>query len=1332
MGRTGPFEVTSARPVRMELLVIELMNRLLQPGPEGVVAALDEALARLGAACGLDRTFVFRALADGSHRNTNEWVAPGVMRLMELQPVIAPDEHLAWRAILNAGEPVEVANRDDLPVGSQERLFLEEIGVFSSLMLPLLDGGKVIGVIGFDSQSADRQWGDEEHRLLTSMGRAVSSVLLRAEATEAETKVRSHLEATLRALPDLVIELCPHGYIVACHSEKLPWLASLVHAGIGRPMVEVLPDALSQALVDMMRDRPEPHSSRSRRVGLPSLVSPHWYDVSIATLPAYPETCDTGFVAVIRDLSSSQAVSEIGSYREGQFTAFFEMCPHPILLNDFDSGELLDANRAFKQVFGIDPQKAKGVGMRSILPDDAALVTDAIAMAMQTRHSYGPIEASLRRGDGTPFPAVLRGFMSIDPGGRRLVWALIEDMTEIRAKEAALKAHQHESEAARRRLVSAIEALDDGFAIFDSADRLVVWNKAYLRVHAAIADLIRPGALYDDLLRAAILRDVFGAKGERDESSLQRRLNRPLTDIWDSEDEFADGRLIWVRERATPEHETVGLYEDVTQSHFTDLRLQQVVESGDVTLWDWDHHSGLSTINQRWREILGPGIRREDLQSALISRLHPDDLAHVRQTTDTLARIGSDEFDLLCRVRHSSGRWLWLLSRGRVLARRASGAPRRISGVTLNVTARYETEQRLSRLIDGAGVGTWEHDLRSGVTVVNDRWAEIIGYRASEIGPVSLENWFDMLHPDDKISLTEHEAQVFAAQDWKYEHELRLRHRFGHWVWVLSRNQAIEWDDAGNVVKTSGVNIDITASKAMKLDLARERDALARMMETSVSGILAIDGQGRVVFANAAAEAVLGRPVRPLDDVVQLCDIISVAHPDGRPLIAKENPFALAIAGQQVQDDVRLSILWPDGRRRILSVNLARFADPDADAAVLCTMTDVTDAVESEGRLRAAMTAAEAASRAKSAFLAAMSHEMRTPLNGVLGMVEVLDRKLKDPELSGHLQVIRDSGEHLLALINDVLDLAKIEAGHLALVTAPLDLADVLARVASTHRLNAAKKRIRLVTTMSGEHQAAPRLGDAQRLVQILHNLIGNAIKFTDTGEVRVALDAGRPDRLGLTVTDTGIGMADADMARVFEDFTQGQSGASRSYGGTGLGLGIVRRLARLMNGEISLSHAAGGGLVAAVDLDLPLALGVTAPKKALPVAKLPPIRVLAAEDNASNRIILDSLLKVLGVEAEIVGSGDELLRIWQPGAHAAILLDISMPGLDGVQTLAALRDKAEAAGADMPRVLAVTANAMTHQVEEYRARGFVDVVAKPLRAEDLTRALWACLEPVG
>ena len=1332
MGRTGTLDEAKARPMRIELLAIDLMNRLLDPSPGGIDGALDDVLGRLGQACGLDRAFVFRCRSDRTHFNSHEWVAPGVPALKDRMQMIIPEHHPNWMAAFDKGLPVCIHNRNELPDGLPERRFLEEIGVWSTLMLPLGDGDRRIGVLGYDSQTPDRIWSDEEVELLANVGRAIFAVLARDEATAAEAATRQHLEATLQALPDLVIEISATGTLKACHSHKLPWLADLVRAGLGRPLTEVLPEPLAGVLARIVKYPPGPHGTITRRAATASVVTQHRYEVSVALLPATCEGKPAGLLAMIRDLTTIEASREMTSFREGQFTAFFEMCPHPILLNDFDTGELLEGNRAFKHVFGLDPQERPGLTVRDILPEDTAWLLDVAVPALQAQQSYGPIEASLRRADGQRFPAVLRGFMSIDPNGRRLVWALIEDVTDIRAKEAALLSEQRQFEATRGRLVAAIEALDDGFAVFDADDRLVLWNARYTKVFAGIADLIVEGALYDDLLRASIDRGIFGAPGERDVATLQRRLNRPLTEIWDGEDEFADGRLIWVRERATPERETVGIYEDVTARRLADRRLQQVVDGGEVAVWDWENDAGLSVMNNLWRNMLGMPHDNADFPD-LLALAHHDDLPLVMETRRALFDRATDDFDLLCRLRHSDGHWVWTLSRGRVLARRADGRPRRISGVTLDVSARIEAEQRLSRLIDGVRVGIWDHDLCTGVTEISERWAEILGYTKAEMNPLPLQGWLDLLHPDDQELLFKQEADAFAVGQWQMERELRLRHRRGHWVWILSRTQVIEWDADGKPVRTSGVNLDISAAKSLEAALARERDTLARIMETSVSGIVAVDGAGRVVFANAAAEQVLGLPFTAGADLPGLLAGAEVSDLAGNPVPSEAFPTSRALAGRPVTHDQRLAILWPNGTRRVLSVNAARLSAPGTDLAVVSVLTDITDAVESEDRLRAAMTAAEVANRAKSDFLAAMSHEMRTPLNGVLGMAGILERQISDPEQAEMLRVIRDSGEHLLAVINDILDLAKIEAGQLPLVPGPLSLARVAERVLALHRIRAHAKGLTLQFELTGTDTATLRLGDEQRLVQVLHNLVGNAIKFTETGEVVLRIVAGPGTDLAIEVADTGIGMTEADMSRVFGEFIQVHVGMTRSHGGTGLGLAIVRRLVRLMGGEVSLSGAPGRGLVARVELAMPLVSD--APPLDLAVVGLPqlsPMRILAAEDNATNRIILQSMLRALGVTAEIVPGGDALLNRWEEETFDAILLDIAMPGLDGVETLAELRLRAVSTGRPMPPVVAVTANAMTHQLADYLDQGFAGVVPKPLRAEELVAALAASIASVG
>ena len=357
-----------------------------------------------------------------------------------------------------------------------------------------------------------------------------------------------------------------------------------------------------------------------------------------------------------------------------------------------------------------------------------------------------------------------------------------------------------------------------------------------------------------------------------------------------------------------------------------------------------------------------------------------------------------------------------------------------------------------------------------------------------------------------------------------------------------------------------------------------------------------------------------------------------------------------------------------------------------------------------------------------------MSHEIRTPLNGVLGMATVLAGRLTDASEQAMVRVIRDSGEHLLGVINDILDLAKIEAGRLVLDQGPIRLPDLLTRVTALHQIAADEKRISLTSHCIGGTAGEMREGDEMRLIQILHNLIGNAIKFTDAGSVSVEIDCAARDMIAIRVRDTGIGMSQAEIARAFDEFAQGMGGSRRSHVGTGLGLPIVRRLSRLMGGDVALTSVEGQGVTARVWLKIPV-LETGAEREGNSAALvLPPMTVLAAEDNATNRIILQSMLQSLGVEPVIVEDGPAALDRFRTETSDAVLLDIAMPGMDGIETLAALHDLARAIGKAMPPAVAVTANVMTHQVDDYLGQGFAAVVAKPIRIEMLGNALALCL----
>ena len=383
-----------------------------------------------------------------------------------------------------------------------------------------------------------------------------------------------------------------------------------------------------------------------------------------------------------------------------------------------------------------------------------------------------------------------------------------------------------------------------------------------------------------------------------------------------------------------------------------------------------------------------------------------------------------------------------------------------------------------------------------------------------------------------------------------------------------------------------------------------------------------------------------------------------------------------------------------------------------------------------------ARDAAEAANVLKSHFLANMSHEIRTPLNGVIAMAQIMAMGDMTNAQREHLGVIRQSGEALLTVLNDILDLSKIEAGRMELEDVEFEAADLARSVEATHGPLAAKKGLAFSVDLD-ERASGVRRGDSARLQQILANLVSNAVKFTASGEVRVTIDGegeDGSDGIRIAVSDSGIGIPSDKLPLLFQKFTQVDSSTTRQYGGTGLGLAICKELAQLMGGTVWAESLQGVGSTFFVRLPLTRCSPGRASDAAAPGAEAEPegevaqLNVLAAEDNPTNQLVLRTVMATFGLEVDIVADGAQAVDAWRNGAYDLILMDIQMPVLDGISATRTIRADEAQTGRRRTPIVALSANAMTHQVKEYLESGMDMHVAKPIQLARLQEALEAVM----
>ncbi|MCE5281439.1 MAG: PAS domain S-box protein, partial [Deltaproteobacteria bacterium] len=636
-----------------------------------------------------------------------------------------------------------------------------------------------------------------------------------------------------------------------------------------------------------------------------------------------------------------------------------------------------------------------------------------------------------------------------------------------------------------------------------------------------------------------------------------------------------------------------------------------------------------------------------------------------------------------------------------------------------------ESLRKLSRAVEQSPVTIVITDLKGNIEYVNPKFTQVTGYTSEEaIG----RNPRILKSGEQPPSLyQELWATIASGREWRGE--FRNRKKNGEYYWESASISPVK-DSTGTITHYIAVKEDITKMKEALEELAK----LSLVASKTDNAVLITDAQGRIEWVNDGftrltgygLDEIAGKMPRnvlegPLTDP-QAQDRI-------RRLLGEKRGFAEEIVNYR-----------KDGSHYWISLTVTPIFDKGGKLTKFISVgSDITKRKRVEAELQAAKEVADTANRAKSEFLAGMSHEIRTPMNAIIGMADLLWESPLSMEQKQYVRIFRSAGENLLTLINDILDLSKVEAGHLELESVNFDLGDLVEKVCDIMVLKAEQKKIELICRVAPE--VPQRLvGDPLRLRQVLLNLMGNAIKFTEKGEVLLDVSRGenaRPDGeeeagicwIRFSVKDTGIGIPGDKLSNVFNSFTQVDSSVTRKYGGSGLGLTISQRLVELMGGRIAVQSELGRGS----DFAFTACFGLQTPGESVapaPDVGFEGVRTLVVDDNATNRLILVETLSRWNVPVITADSGEAALRemrdAWQRGApFQLVLLDRRMPGMDGLEVAKAVRADPRLQGTSL---ILLTSDVRSGDLKRAKELGISWNLIKPIKRKDLQHAIQVAL----
>lgn len=774
-------------------------------------------------------------------------------------------------------------------------------------------------------------------------------------------------------------------------------------------------------------------------------------------------------------------------------------------------------------------------------------------------------------------------------------------------------------------------------------------------------------------------------------------------------------------------HEVLAIIRDTTEERKVAQEAKEkndfiklVMESSPSLIYVKDGKGNFKLANQEVAKLFNRSIDEilQEKEHNLIP--NPEDVANFadidRRVIEECREIVTED-----RFTRPDGEEVWFKTVKRPLI--TSDGEVHVLGISTDITAQRQANQLLEKseelhrlLSENSKDVISLHELDGRYTYISKGVEEMLGYTVNEmVGNMPRK----VIYPDD-LKLLQHAFELVIKQKKNHTVEHRLLRKDGTHLWVETNLKPV-LDDDGTIVRVQSSARDVSIrrknAEALKSSEKKYRD----LINYSQAYICTHDMNGIVLSVNPYLRNMLGYAEEEMVGK-EIKSFFPKSHQ------ANFSQYVARFEQSKVVDGV-LAILNKEKEMRYLFYQNYKVEEPGKEPYIIGIAQDITDRLHSEQELKQAKEAAEESARVKENFLANMSHEIRTPMNGILGMTGLLQKTNLDNMQSNYLKVIRQSAENLLVVINDILDIAKIEAGKLEIEHIPFNLEEIIRNAYQTMTYKAEEKEI--AYRLEPLEMTYPILvGDPYRLNQVLLNLLNNAIKFTDEGCVtlkcKIKNETAHTLTIQVSVTDTGIGIPESKQALIFDGFTQAYSSITRKYGGSGLGLSICKNLVEMQQGTIWVDSKEGKGSTFTFELTYAKS-EVQQPEikddKAIDFDSLSTLRVLIAEDNEINILLAQAILQGWRFEVDVARNGLEAVQLVQQHNYDVILMDIQMPEMSGIDATQLIRSNSDPNKANIP-IIALTANALKGDSDKYLSAGMNDYISKPFEEEQLYQKL--------